>query len=646
MEELLAKTTQLHVSGEEEWEIDKSLSSTIARFNLRGRLVSKADHSRGFLKKVLGRIWRLKETEWDVKIQDKHDTGMFLSFSFVSEHTQSRILAKMPWYLSNGLLILGKMVNTNESWKNDLTIFPIWGRILGVPTDLLTAKNTMRLESMAGAVISIQNSDVSRMVTNGFFRFQVWMSINKPVWPGYLLPWGDSKCWVACKYEELPFMCFRCGKIGHNQKECSLEYTEIEGADGVRAKAYGMWLKVDNEQRDGFHEGQKEPRKEMQQGIKDNQKISLPSQGLKVANSFTPLVDEMETGKSVSHGNLLLNNSEMISGENSKKNEHCGAQTQTNETELMGNLERDEAQHKGKRRMVETQAGTGYGKLQKTDISANDSLGQPQLFDVPIAFAKEGDAFYGGSSFNLGSGKHNMSKEHRRKVAVKKDTKNRKSKVGTIPNRNRLWNHLPTMKGERLIEWVLNSYPKPTTITIDRCSNISHQKDSVVSRGSRRWFGVHVDRLEGQNSGSSSVTIAEAEAILAALTSCPIDTNNQFEVRTDCKQLVDEFNGGSDSLTMDRSVKLTSPTEHNTSVPTTASAEASASASPSCVHSGGLPVPLVSERSYCVMGSFGGANGKQRCGSCVNEDPSSAGAGRTSKQRVVGAPSFDIGVEA
>uniref|UniRef100_A0A803PUH4 Reverse transcriptase n=1 Tax=Cannabis sativa TaxID=3483 RepID=A0A803PUH4_CANSA len=405
MEELLAKTTQLHVSDEEEWEIDKSLSSTIARFNLRGRLVSKADHSRGFLKKVLGRIWRLKETEWDVKIQDKHDTGMFLSFSFVSEHTQSRILAKMPWYLSNGLLILGKMVNTNESWKNDLTIFPIWGRILGVPTDLLTAKNTMRLASMAGAVISIQNSDVSRMVTNGFFRFQVWMSINKPVWPGYLLPCGDSKCWVACKYEELPFMCFRCGKIGHNQKECSLEYTEIEGADGVRAKAYGMWLKKDNEQRDGFHEGQKEPRKEVQQGIKDNQKISLPNQGLKVANSFTPLVDEMETGKYVSHGNLLLNNSEMIRGENSKTNEHCGAQTPTHETELRGNLERDEAQHKGKRRMVETQAGMGYGKLQKTDISANDSLGQPQLFDVPIAFAKEGDAFYGGSSFNLGSGK-------------------------------------------------------------------------------------------------------------------------------------------------------------------------------------------------------------------------------------------------
>ncbi|KAF4400227.1 hypothetical protein G4B88_019436 [Cannabis sativa] len=663
MEELLAKTTQLHVSDEEEWEIDKSLSSKIARFNLRGRLVSKADHSRGFLKKVLGRIWRLKETEWDVKIQDKHDTGMFLSFSFVSEQTQSRILAKMPWYLSNGLLILGKMVNTNESWKNDLTIFPIWGRILGVPTDLLTAKNTMRLASMAGAVISIQNSDVSRMVTNGFFRFQVWMSINKPVWPGYLLPCGDSKCWVACKYDELPFMCFRCGKIGHNQKECSLEYTEIEGADGVRAKAYGMWLKVDNEQRDGFHDSLKEPRMEVQQGIKDNQKISLPNQGLKVANSFTPLVDERETGKYVSHGNILLNNSEMIRGENSKTNEQCGAQTPTHETELRGNLERDEAQHKGKRRMVETQAGMGYGKLQKTDISTTDSLGQPQLFDVPIAFAKEGDNFYGGSSFNLGAGKHSISKEHRRKVAVKKDTKNRKSKVGTIPllteegdwktdmihayfhkddipwilgtpvdfqeedvitwplsskghylykggsmfdflveikhhlsidefeevikicwaiweNRNRLWNHLPTMKGERLIDWVLNSYPKPTTITVDHCSNISHQKDRVHG-----WqappegvYCVYCDaalipgrvgvglgfiwtdwKAKIQAAGMcflphcSSVTCAEAEAILAALTSCPIDTNNQFEVRTDCKQLVDEFNGGSDSLTMDRS---------------------------------------------------------------------------------------------
>ncbi|KAF4381221.1 hypothetical protein G4B88_015487 [Cannabis sativa] len=150
MEELLAKTNKLHVSDEEEWEVDHSLSTMIAKYNLRGRLCSKVDHSRGFLKNLLGRIWRLKESEWNIKIQEKVSTGMFLTFSFNSEQTQSRILARMPWYLSNGVLILGKMGNSSESWKNGLNVFPIWGRALGVPIDYPTKKNTSRLASMAG----------------------------------------------------------------------------------------------------------------------------------------------------------------------------------------------------------------------------------------------------------------------------------------------------------------------------------------------------------------------------------------------------------------------------------------------------------------------------------------------------------------
>ncbi|KAF4396944.1 hypothetical protein F8388_004912 [Cannabis sativa] len=136
MDELLSKTHNLQVSDEDEWEVDKNLSLTIAKYNLRGRLCTTIEHSRGFLKRSI----------------------------------QSRILSKMPWYLSNGLLILGKMENSNDSWKNDLTCFPIWGRALGVTVDFLTPKNTVRLAAMAGEVFTVHNSDASKMVANDGFQ--------------------------------------------------------------------------------------------------------------------------------------------------------------------------------------------------------------------------------------------------------------------------------------------------------------------------------------------------------------------------------------------------------------------------------------------------------------------------------------------
>ncbi|KAF4394811.1 hypothetical protein F8388_015717 [Cannabis sativa] len=77
MDELLQKTHNLQVTDEdEEWEVDKSLSITVAKTNLRGRLCTNSDHSRGFLKKVLGGIWRLKDVEWNLKIKEKFDSGM------------------------------------------------------------------------------------------------------------------------------------------------------------------------------------------------------------------------------------------------------------------------------------------------------------------------------------------------------------------------------------------------------------------------------------------------------------------------------------------------------------------------------------------------------------------------------------------
>uniref|UniRef100_A0A803PPS5 CCHC-type domain-containing protein n=1 Tax=Cannabis sativa TaxID=3483 RepID=A0A803PPS5_CANSA len=400
MDELLSKTNQLHVSDEDDWEVDQSLSSTIAKNTLRGRLCSNVDHSRGFLKKVLGRIWRLKVAEWNVKIQEKYESGMFLTFSFASEQDQSRILSKMPWYLSNGVLILGKMVNTNESWKNDLTAFPIWGRILGVPIDYLTEKNTLRLASMAGTKS------------------------------------------IACKYEELSFMCFRCGKIGHSQKECSSEFKEITGEGGKQAKAYGTWLKVDNAIRDGFHEEGNNTRKEIQLEATEIQGKLQSQQGLRTSNSFALLVEtngQEMVGRNEVQGEKNQERIQMVEMERGTTEKGIRDETEKRNVRIL--IHQDE-NGRGKRRIVKSGEEMGVGKLQKTVNPLKNMPGAWNLFEVPIGYSQESMRKEGEPSFVFGPSQKTISKEQRRKVAVKKDLKNKKGKIERSPTEMKtlLWN--------------------------------------------------------------------------------------------------------------------------------------------------------------------------------------------------------------
>ncbi|KAF4393032.1 hypothetical protein G4B88_012027 [Cannabis sativa] len=424
MEELLAKTNKLHVSDEEDWEVDHSLSTMIAKYNLRGRLCSKVDHSREFLKNLLGRIWKLKESEWNIKIQEKFTTGMFLTFSFNSEQTQSRILARMSWYLSNGVLILGKMGNSSDSWKNDLNVFPIWGRALGVPIDYLTEKNTTRLASMAGSVINVQNSDVSRMVADGFFRFQVWMSINKLICPGFLLPCTGHKKWVAFKYDDLPFMCFRCGWIGHSQKDCSLDIKEVIGEDGKTAMAYGTWLKTDSGVRDGFQmvkDGNKETIMVQEQHIQgtSNQRINIS-----MGNSFEPLLTE-ETGREQRRCEVFEGNE--VNQDNREMNKLQITRGLNQQHEKEGDRTDMAQDGRGKRRLVEDKETVGVGKLQRTASNHMVISDSHNLVDVPIGVSMDIPGLKESLPFAFGSGNKPIPKEQRRKVAVKKDAKKRKN---------------------------------------------------------------------------------------------------------------------------------------------------------------------------------------------------------------------------
>ncbi|KAF4357906.1 hypothetical protein F8388_005387 [Cannabis sativa] len=123
-------------------------------------------------------------------------------------------------------------------------------------------------------------------------------------------------------------------------------------------------------------------------------------------------------------------------------------------------------------------------------------------------------------------------------------------------NRNRQWNKLPVMDETRLIEWgeklQTNSYTcyssgalvgPPEGIYCVHCDAALNLGKEGVGLGFiwRDWSGKIIAACMIYIPTICSVILSEAEAIFTALKACPIDSSSFFEIRTDCKRLVDEF---------------------------------------------------------------------------------------------------------
>uniref|UniRef100_A0A803PDB4 RNase H type-1 domain-containing protein n=1 Tax=Cannabis sativa TaxID=3483 RepID=A0A803PDB4_CANSA len=191
MDDLLAQTTNLSNLEEEGWEVIGAGGSEVVTLCAMGRWCSNRPISRSLLKTIFGRVWGIAERNWGVEIKGKTTSASFLVFSFKSTQDLNRILAKNPWFLNNGILIMEKFEGMSCDWNKVLTRFPLSGRILNLPNRSITKGNMDRLARYAGQLISVQNADIPKIASKGYFTFKVWHDIATPLCPGFLFPYEE-----------------------------------------------------------------------------------------------------------------------------------------------------------------------------------------------------------------------------------------------------------------------------------------------------------------------------------------------------------------------------------------------------------------------------------------------------------------------
>ncbi|KAF4364528.1 hypothetical protein G4B88_012110, partial [Cannabis sativa] len=157
MDDLLAKASNFTVLDEDGWESNAAGSSVVGEHCAKARICSNRPMSRPLLKTILGRVWGIADNNWGVEIKFNNNHSSFLVFSFKSAEDLNRILNKSPWFLNYGTLILERMVNLPCDWEQELLRFPIIGRVLHLPSCSITKGNLVRLATMAGEVIEVDD---------------------------------------------------------------------------------------------------------------------------------------------------------------------------------------------------------------------------------------------------------------------------------------------------------------------------------------------------------------------------------------------------------------------------------------------------------------------------------------------------------
>lgn len=92
-------------------------------------------------------------------------------------------------------------------------------RLLELPLEYWEPSAIMAVAGEAGKPLSLDNfTDLMRKT--GFARVRMELNASKPLLPGVFIQGRNSMLWQQFVYENLPPVCFQCGRMGHTVEGC------------------------------------------------------------------------------------------------------------------------------------------------------------------------------------------------------------------------------------------------------------------------------------------------------------------------------------------------------------------------------------------------------------------------------------------
>ena len=149
-------------------------------------------------------------------------------FTFEEASDVEKVLNSEPWSFDIKLVIMQHYDKTLpvEDLKFDRTLF--WVQIHGLLYRYMNVKAAEKICEVLSRVIHSTNSTETER--GHFMRIRVSLDVTLPLCRGRIISLENGKMvWVTFKYERFPNLCYWCGQLEHDDRDCDL-WLESEGS--------------------------------------------------------------------------------------------------------------------------------------------------------------------------------------------------------------------------------------------------------------------------------------------------------------------------------------------------------------------------------------------------------------------------------
>ena len=165
-----------------------------------------------------------------------------LLFIFRNQEDVLRVLNSEPWTFDKHLVVVQKYEKNTPLQDVGFNKTSFWVQVYDIPIRYMTKEVAEEICSSIGEVCHLETHPTEE--GGSCVRVRVRVDVSQPLCRGRVvnLEEGDST-WVSFKYERLPIICYWCGRLDHDEKDCSL-WIKSKGSLKPPDRQFGPFMRA------------------------------------------------------------------------------------------------------------------------------------------------------------------------------------------------------------------------------------------------------------------------------------------------------------------------------------------------------------------------------------------------------------------